>query len=358
MSSYPRARIDLSALTHNLAQVRHHAPHSRIWAVVKANAYGHGMVRVAQALTAADGLAVARIDEALHLRTHGITLPILVLEGCADHEALAAALAARLTLGLHGAAQIERLAAQIHQASFPVAVWLKVDTGMHRLGVALSDVPALIERLRALAPKVQLEGLMTHLANADCPDDPRNAQQCQTLQQLAAAFGLALNIGNSGGILALNAARTEWVRPGIMLYGGSPFDHCSAHELGLRPVMTLESRLIARHHFERGAAIGYGGTYRCPESMPVGVVAIGYGDGYPRHAPTGTPVLIHGQRVPLIGRVSMDMISVDLRLAPQAQPGDRVVLWGQGLPVEDIAALVGTINYELLCRLSPRVTLA
>jgi alanine racemase len=357
MSAGPRAYIDLAALRHNLAVVRARAPASRVWAVIKADAYGHGAAQAAAALASADGFALARVDEALALRRLGVHKPLLVMEGFADGDELSAAVGAGLTLALHDAWQIALLEERIGRLSPspPLRLWLKVDTGMGRLGIQPDAAAAAADRLRALAPSVELTGLMSHLANADDPDHGLTAVQCATARALAAALTLPLSIGNSAGILAHAAARTDWVRPGIMLYGGSPMLAQTAAELGLRPVMTLTSRLIAVRRLQAGAAVGYGSTYVCPEAMPVGVVAIGYGDGYPRHAPGGTPVLIRGRRVPLIGRVSMDMISVDLRGVPEAAAGDAVTLWGEGLPVEEIAGLVGTINYELLCRLSRRV---
>jgi alanine racemase len=234
-------------------------------------------------------------------------------------------------------------------------VWLKVDTGMHRLGLRPDRVPDLLERL-AGDPRIAAPiGLMTHLANADDPDDELTIQQCGRLAHLAPGGTVPLSIGNSAGILAFPESRTAWVRPGIMLYGGSPFARCSAADLGLKPVMTLRSRLIAVNQLSRGDAVGYGGTYVCPESMPVGVVGIGYGDGYPRQAPAGTPVSVRGREVPLIGRVSMDMITVDLRILPEAAVGDEVTLWGRGLAVDRIAERAGTISYELLCRVTRRV---
>jgi alanine racemase len=200
-----------------------------------------------------------------------------------------------------------------------------------------------------------LPSLMTHLANADNPRDGLTRLQCERLRSLDPASERTLSIGNSAGILAFPASRTHWVRPGIMLYGASPLMGRSAAELGLRSVMTLETRLIALRSLRRGDAIGYGGTYVCPEDMPVGVAAIGYGDGYPRHAPAGTPVLVRGQRAPLVGRVSMDMINIDLRGVPDASVGDPVILWGEGLPVDEIAHRAGTISYELLCQVTSRV---
>ncbi|MBK5931432.1 alanine racemase [Halochromatium salexigens] len=376
MITGPIAQIDLDALRHNLAVCRGAAPSSRLWAVIKADAYGHGMGPCAAALEAADGFAVARVQEALGLRAMGISKPLLVLEGAASETELTAVLSMQVELTVHSSQQLELILSQrqAHLQPRPQRIWLKLDTGMGRLGLQQAEAVALIERLRSptgslasgsiqqttasgamQTPPLELAGLMTHLANADDPSHPMTAAQCEQARALAEHFGLPLSIGNSAGILAHPAARTDWVRPGIMLYGGSPLLGQTAAALGLRPVMTLTSPLIAVRDLAAGAPIGYGSTYHCPQPMRVGVVAIGYGDGYPRHAPSGTPVLIRGRRSAVLGRVSMDMISIDLRQIPQATVGDPVTLWGQGLPVEEVAEQVGTINYELLCRLSNRV---
>lgn len=361
----PVAHIDLKALRHNLAVCRAAAPQSRIWAVIKADAYGHGMGHCAAALDDADGFAVARVQEALGLRAIGVNKPLLILEGVVNETELGASRSMQVELTVHSGRQFELILSQLQtqpQPS-PQRIWLKLDTGMGRLGLHRAEAISLVERLRGpasasgsvRASTIELAGILTHLANADDLSHPMTAAQCEQARALAASYRLPLSVGNSAGILAHAAARSDWVRPGIMLYGGSPLLDRSAAELDLRPVMTLKSQLIAVRDLAAGAPIGYGSTYRCPEAMRVGVVAIGYGDGYPRHAPTGTPVLVRGCRAPLLGRVSMDMISVDLRQIPDAKVGDEVTLWGQGLPVEEVAEQVGTINYELLCRLAPRV---
>jgi alanine racemase len=355
MATGPRARIDLAALTHNLGIARRFAPGSRVWAVIKADAYGHGMAAAARALHGADGLAVARVAEAVVLREAGIDRPLLVLEGVGARTEIGPAARHRIQLAVHWEGQVAWVEERVEPAGHePLGLWVKVDTGMHRLGLHPESVPAVLARLDA-CPAVRVLGLMTHLANADSPEDALSASQCRRLQDLAAGRGLALSIGNSAGVLAVAASRTDWVRPGIMLYGASPLPRHSAADLGLRPVMTLGTKLIAVQHLRRGDAIGYGGTWRCPEDMPVGVAAVGYADGYPRHAPPGTPVLVRGHRCPLVGRVSMDMINLDLRPLPDARPGDPVTLWGEGLSVEEVADRAGTISYELLCRVTPRV---
>jgi len=353
MQTYPRAIIDHSALRHNLAVARRHAPSSRIWAVVKSNGYGHGMAQVAAGLEDADGFAVARVEEGVRLREGGVGLPILVLEGIRDEQELAAAQEHRLELALHRPGQLALLE---HVSTGDLQpLWLKVDTGMHRLGFDPKEVEALLRLLGTHSRIVGSLGLMTHLANADDTRDPLTKQQCERLRALDPFGKCRLSIGNSAGILAFPESRTDWVRPGIMLYGASPLTDRTAGDLGLRPVMTLQTRLIAVRSLNRGDAIGYGGTWVCPEDMAVGVVAIGYGDGYPRHAPAGTPVLVDGRHASLVGRVSMDMIHIDLRGVPGASVGDLVTLWGEGLPVEEIAERAGTISYELLCQVTTRV---
>lgn len=353
MQARPRAIIDHSALQHNLALVQRRTPDSRVWAVVKANGYGHGMLEVGASLEAADGLAVARMEEGVRLRKAGITKPILVMEGFLFNDELAAAREHGFELALHRSEQVTLL--ERTRTVKALRVWIKVDTGMHRLGLDPREVPDLLARLDTVAGDAGPVGLMTHLAQADDPRDPLTQLQCERLRALDPTARYHLSIGNSAGILAFPASRTHWVRPGIMLYGASPLIGQTAAGLGLRPVMRLETRLIAVHALRRRDRVGYGGTYVCPEDMPVGVAAIGYGDGYPRHAPTGTPVLVDGRRAPLVGRVSMDMISIDLRGLPDPAVGDPVTLWGEGLPVDEIAQWAGTISYELLCQVTSRV---
>ncbi|WP_445083923.1 alanine racemase [Candidatus Vondammii sp. HM_W22] len=349
----PSASLDLSALRHNLQRVRECAPNSRIFAVIKANAYGHGMLRAAAALADADAFAVARVEEGVKLREAGFQQKLLILEGFFNQQELAAASHHQLELAIHQTEQLETLKQQ--PLDKPVSCWLKVDSGMHRVGFQPDqalDAWKAVSQLSSVAGEV---GLMTHLANGDDLGDPTSKAQFDRFLPLAKACGTRISIGNSAGILGWPDARTDWVRPGIMLYGASPFINGTGADDGLKPVMTFQSRLIAINHYPKGSPIGYSGTWRCPEAMPVGVVAVGYGDGYPRHAPAGTPVLLNGRRVPLVGRVSMDMITVDLRNQPEAKIGDPIVLWGAGLPVEEIAGLTGTISYELFCGVTGRV---
>ncbi len=354
MTPVTQARIDLSALRHNLARVRAAAPRAKVMAIIKADAYGHGMLRVALALDAADAFGVARMEEALSLRVAGITQSIVLLEGVLDAAQFNAAAHQDLSIVVHHAAQVE-LIEHAAESLPPVKVWLKLDSGMHRLGFPPEEVPHIYQRLKHSRKIAGPLRFMTHLANADERGDPYTLRQLEVFKSALAELDGEQSIANSAAILGWPQTHADWVRPGIMLYGVSPFLNDSSVAHDLRPVMTLSSHLIALRHNKKGDAIGYGGSYVCPRDMPVGVVAIGYGDGYPRHAVTGTPVLVNGRRVPLIGRVSMDMISVDLSTQPQAQVGDAVVLWGEGLPVEEIARCASTIPYELLCSVARRV---
>lgn len=353
MSRPLRARIDLDALQHNLQRVRAAAPSSRIMAVVKANGYGHGMVRSAQALRDVDGFGVACLEEAVALREAGMRQPVSLLEGFFDAEELEAISRYRLMPVVHAEYQVRQLEnARLPQ---PIAVWLKVDTGMHRLGFAPERAPEMYRRLQACA-SVERIGLFSHLGYADDRRSVQTPRQCERFLEAIGDLPGERTLANSGGLLGWPETQLDWVRPGLMLYGISPFSGDTGREQDLRPVMTLTSRLIAVKHYARGEAIGYSGAWVCPEDMPVGVVAAGYGDGYPRHAPAGTPVLVNGQRTQLIGRVSMDMLFVDLRALPQAQVGDPVVLWGgDALPVEEIARCADTIPYELVCAVASRV---
>jgi alanine racemase len=352
MSRPAQAILDLPALAHNLKRVRELAPGRSVMAVIKANAYGHGMIKVANALLATDAFAVACLDEALLLREAGIHHPIVALEGFFSAREFPAIIQHRVSAVLHHDEQVRML--EVDQPSGPMSVWLNVDSGMHRLGLPPDKVPLAYQRLKALAA-VDIKGFMTHLASADECDSPTTMQQIKCFTKSTAPFTEPKSIANSAAILTWPQSHGDWVRPGLMLYGASPFAHRVGQVHGLRPALSLHSQLMAINTFHRGERVGYGGTWQCPEDMPVGVVAIGYGDGYPRHAKTGTPVIVNGQRVPLIGRVSMDMICVDLRSQPQARIGDAVCLWGPTLPVEEIAKCANTIPYELLCRVTSRV---
>jgi len=352
MTRPARALLSAQALLQNYECVRTAAPRAKIMAVIKAGAYGHGMAWAARVLRDADGFAVASVEEGAELRAAHIAQPICLLEGFFDSAELPSIVRHRLEPVIHHAGQLSALEQTTGLAD--LNVWLKVDTGMHRIGFPTEIAASAAARLAA-CPAVAGVRWMSHFANADNRFDTATKYQIERFLKLLDGLAVERSLANSAGILAWPASHLEWVRPGIMLYGASPLIGHSAIELGLKPVMTLESRLIAVHPRKKGEAVGYGGDWICPEDMPVGVVAIGYGDGYPRHAPPGTPVLVSGVRVPLIGRVSMDMITVDLRTLPQAQVDDQVVLWGEGLPVDEIAAQAGTISYEVLCCVTARI---
>ncbi|MFQ5995596.1 MAG: alanine racemase [Acidiferrobacterales bacterium] len=352
MTRPARALIDAQALRHNLDRVRQAAPQSKIMAVLKANGYGHGLISVARVLLEAHAFAVASFDEALTLRNAGVAHPTCLLEGFFDDAELGALNHYRFATVVHHESQLRRLerAAQ----PYPFDVWLKIDTGMHRIGFSPERVQAVLERLRQCRCVGRIR-LMSHLANADDANDSTTTEQIARFTKLAKDSDMERSLANSAGILAWPGSHLDWVRPGIMLYGVSPLLDRTAEDLELQPAMTLTSQLIAVNRQRKGERVGYGGEWTCPEDMLVGVVAMGYGDGYPRHAPGQTPVLINGKRVPLIGRVSMDMITVDLRNQPDAKAGDPVVLWGKGLSVEEVAKRAGTIGYELLARMPARV---
>ncbi len=350
-----QAIIDLTALRANIQQIRTYASSQHLMAVVKADAYGHGIVRVAQAIeSCVDAFAVSCLDEAVKLREAGIQKPIILLEGFFHPDELPFIVEHHLQIVLHTPFQIE----QLLKATLPkpIDLWLKVDTGMHRLGFSPEEVQTIYSKLRSHPVIGQaIIRLMSHLACADDYQDPKTLQQTERFFTLAKSLKIETSLANSAGIIGWSQTHGHWVRPGIMLYGVSPFSGRTGIEEGLQPVMQLKSALISVKHYSPGETIGYGATWCCPENMPVGVVAMGYADGYPRHAPAGTPVLVNGQRVPLIGRVSMDMITVDLRTQPEARIGDPVILWGKDLPIEEIATWAGTIPYELLCHVCPRV---
>ncbi len=345
------ARVDGAALAHNLAVARRAAPHSKILAVIKANGYGHGLVRVARALRAADGFAVLSIEEAALLRGEGYTHPIVLLEGFFHPDELPEIARLRLRPVIHRQDQAEILARA--RLEHKVDVFLKVDTGMHRLGLAPKRLPDALAALRA-SPHVGGITLMTHFARADEAgigiDEP-----LACFREATQGMKLPVSVANSATVLRHPAAHGDWVRPGIMLYGASPFADQSGADLGLLPAMTLESTLIATRLVRKGEGVGYGAAFVADRDMKVGVVACGYADGYPRHAGTGTPIVVQGQRTRTLGRVSMDMLFADLSSVPTAHVGSPVTLWGADPPAEQVAAAAGTIAYELFTALAPRV---
>ena len=357
MSRPAKVVINLSALRHNFSRIRTLAPDSKIMAIVKADAYGHGIVHIAQSLEHADAFGVACLEEARELRQAKIQQRMILLEGPYAGEELSEISELGLDIVVHDISQVEMLEqTQVckPQAGKQIDVWLKIDTGMHRLGFLPESVNQVITRLQQ-TNSVKEFRLMTHLASANDRDNPMTSEQIRCFNQISENHNVEKTIANSAGIMAFPDAHVDWVRPGIMLYGVSPFTDSQDPQQGLQPVMTLQSRLITVKQLKAGDAVGYGATWRCPEDMSVGVVAAGYGDGYPRHAKSGTPVLVNGKRAKLIGRASMDMLTVDLRTQPQAKTGDPVVLWGEGLPVEDIANYADTIPYEVLCAVHKRL---
>ena len=349
-----RATISAAALAHNLACARAHAGGARVWAVLKANAYGHGLERAACALAAADGFAVLDFEEAARLRAAGTQKPILMLEGFFKPADVPLLHAHALTPVIHNAEQLRMLTAGVLAGA--IDVYLKVNTGMNRLGFSAQSMRSAYDALRT-HPQVRSVTLMTHFADADGASGIEG--QLGRFNALTQGLQAPRSLANSAALLRFaKETRADWVRPGIMLYGCSPFADKSAEALGLKPAMTLASELIATQRLQPGERVGYGFSYEARAALAIGVVACGYADGYPRHAPSGTPVLVNGRRTRTVGRVSMDMICVDLSEIPEAGIGSPVTLWGEGLSADEVAASAGTLSYELLCALAARVPVA
>lgn len=353
MSRATSATIHLGALRHNLARVRELGRGACVMAVVKADGYGHGLERVARALAGADAFGVACIADGQRLRAAGVRQRIVVLSGIDEAADIAEMHRLDLESAIHHDAQIDWLAADRDRR--PLKVWLKLDSGMHRLGFAPTAARAAWERLRALPNVDPAIALMTHFANSDVFDDDQTAAQIALFDTTFTGMPGERALSNSAAVLGWEHARGDWIRPGGLLYGISVVEGKTGADFGFRAAMTFSSKLVAINRVARGEPVGYAATWRCPEDMDIGVIQVGYGDGYPRSALAGTPVLIGDVRVPVVGRVSMDLITVDLREAPSARVGDRVVLWGEGLPVEEIATHAGTIGYELTCGMTRRV---
>jgi len=349
-----RLLIDTGALRHNLGVARRFAGARSIFAAVKADGYGHGLVTAARAFSKAetDGLAVATPGEGIALRKAGLSERILVLQGALTAEELEAAAGHSLDLVFHDMAQLDLL--ERHAGSLRAAgirAWIKVDTGMHREGLMPEQVQSARDRLSASPAVGGTIGLMTHFARADEPDGSVTDRQIETFDAVAGEWSGETSLCNSAALLGASGAGGDWVRPGIMLYGGNPFIFGEAAQYRLQAAMTLKTVLVAVRQVPRGASVGYGGRFVAPETMPVGLASVGYGDGYPRHAPDGTPILVNGRRSQVIGRVSMDLVTVDLR-GIEAQVGDEVECWGSGLPIDQVAQAAGTISYELMCQVS------
>ena len=355
MSRAAIASINLNALQHNLSVVKQTAPDSKILAVIKANAYGHGLLQVAQALNSADAFAVAHFEEATSLRKAFPEKTIVLLQGFADEVELSFQLSQFIQPVVHTLFQIELLenfAKKNPEETF--TVWLKLDTGMHRLGLSPNDFTIAWKRLSAILNLKNIK-VMSHFANADVPSHLENNSQFQMFEQATNTLAVEKSLSNSAALLTDNKFHYDWVRPGIMLYGVSPFIDKKAESNKLQTVMTLTSRIVAVNKVKKNETVGYGSCWQASDDTYIAVVGIGYGDGYPRHIVENTPVLINGKRYPIVGRVSMDMICVDLGKDALFHPGDEVTLWGNGLPVEEIAEKASTIAYEILCRVTARV---
>jgi alanine racemase len=344
------ATIDLAALRHNYGVARRLAPGAAALAVVKANAYGHGIARAARALADAWGFAVVELDAAVRLRETGYEQPIVLLEGFFEVRELSVIREYRLSTVVHSVEQLGMMRGL--PAGRAIDVMLKLNSGMNRLGFEPGDIKAALEEVKA-SPAVGTITLITHFANAD--DDKGVQWQLERFERATAGQAMARSLANSAAILRHPQTHADVVRPGIMLYGCSPFAGTTGADVDLRPAMTLASEIIAVRDLAPGEAVGYGGAYTAETKQRIGVVACGYADGYPRHAPTGTPVLVGDRLTRTLGRVSMDMLTVDLSSVPEAGVGTRVVLWGEGNPVEHVATAAGTVGYELLCALAPRV---
>lgn len=344
------ATIHTAALQHNLALACSHAPKSKTLAVIKANGYGHGMLRVAKALSGSDGFAVLRVEEGIALREAGFRQTIVLLEGLFSADEVADAMRHDLSVVVHNEDQLYML--EKAAVVSPLDVFIKLNTGMNRLGVPLARFWAVYDRLKT-CKAVRGITLMTHFATADGPQGI--ASQLERFNALTEEISRPKTLANSAAILRYPESHADWVRPGIMLYGATPFADQSAADIGLQPVMTLTSEIIAVQNLSAGDSVGYGQLFTAEQPMTIGVVACGYADGYPRHAPTGTPIMVAGQRTRTLGRVSMDMLFVDLSGIPQAQVGSPVELWGGKIPVDEVAVAAGTVGYELLCAVAPRV---
>ena len=355
MQTYPIAKIDLTALKHNLSRVKQLAPNSRVMSVVKANAYGHGAIEVANALGESDAFAVARLDEALRLRESGITKSIIILEGVNSEVDLHKAAEQSLSLVFHHDSQINLLIST--QLTTPLSFcWLMVETGMHRLGLAVEKCEGALEQLSTSENILGQVGLMSHFANADIIEDPRNTQQLTQLKQLIPQNDIPTSMANSAAILSYPASHGDWLRPGLMLYGISPFEDQSAQDLDLKPVMRLQSQITAIQEIKVGNQVGYGGDWTAQQDTRIAIVSIGYGDGYSRQLSNTGRVVVDSELVNVIGRVSMDMIAIDITPLEHVNIGDEVTLWGnEQLSVETVAEMANTIPYELVCQVSDRV---
>jgi alanine racemase len=353
MSRPINATVSVFALRHNYAVAKRAALQSKVFAVVKANAYGHGIERVTKALVRADGFATVELEGAIAARERGFSGPILLLEGFFEPRELPVIADAELAVVVHGDEQLRML--ESAKLSRPLDTFFKINTGMNRLGFAIGEARDALERLRKTGATKSIT-LMTHFATADGPEGIGEAMR--RFNQATEGIDLPRSLANSAAIFAHPETHADVARLGISLYGATPFGDRTAESLGVKPAMTLTSQLIAVQDLQPGETIGYGATFRVDKPMRVGVVACGYADGYPRHAPSGTPVVVGGVRVKTAGRVSMDMMTVDLAGVPGARVGTPVTLWGEGLPIDEVAVPAGTVGYELMCALALRVPLS
>lgn len=351
MLTQPCAYISRKALRHNLSVVRQLAPTSRVMAMVKANAYGHGLIDVADTLVQAgvDALAVARLLEGISLRQHGIRIPIILLSGILDTDELKLAHEHGLEIVIHHAHEIPLLL----QSGLKPPIWLKINTGMNRLGLSMEEAVTAYHSLQH--EKLEIAGIMSHFAGSEESDALTLQQQTQRFETLTCDWPYPKSLANSAAIIQHPQTHLDWVRPGIMLYGISPFSDKTGRDLGLQPVMQLLAPLCSSYRAAKGERVGYNGLFTCPEDMPIGIVRIGYGDGYPRYLQHPANVMINHQTTPVIGRVSMDLIAVDLRQHDALPLGTPVELWGPNLAVETLAKAADTSPYELVAGLTARV---
>jgi alanine racemase len=338
--------LDLAALHHNVKRIRAIAPQSKILAMVKANAYGHGLLSIAKALADVEGFGVSCSEEALYLRRAGLKQRIVLMEGLFSKDEIPLLSNYELDTVIHDRNQLSLLTE--HPLPHTINIWLKINTGMNRLGLLPNDFSAVLQKLDR-CPWLNIVCVMTHFASADKLDDTTTKYQIKLFEQTIKAYKFPTSLANSAAILAFPRIHADWARPGLMLYGVSPFSDSSGAQHSLKPVMTLKSEIISIHQLQSGDRVGYGGAWIAPKPLRVGIVAIGYGDGYPHRAESGTPILVNDKLSELIGQVSMDMLTVNLSNQPDAKIGDPVVLWGTGLPLEQIAESTSSFRFELLC---------
>jgi len=348
-----QASIDLDAIRHNYEIVKQLAPHAKVTAMIKSDAYGHGLIPVAKTLDQVESFGVSVIEEAIALRDAGISQRIILMTGAQTDEELQLCVERSIDIVVHDPDHLTMLAGL--KGDNLITVWLKLDVGMHRLGFAPDQADEIYRQLSVIAAVVNPIFLMTHLSNADQLSDSETARQLKEFKSIASHYQSPCSVAKSAGILAWPESHYDWVRPGIMLYGISPLQDQIGEHHGLRPAMSFTTKVVAVKQLHQGDPVSYGGIWCCPEDMKVAVVGVGYSDGYPRHARSGTPVLINGQRCQLVGRVCMDMFAVDIRGVDDVKIGDNVTLWGPGLPIEDVARHADTIAYEIICHVSDRV---